>query len=158
MAKQTPKPKTNPPAQPKGRPRVLTETLPDDWRNLVLNAYEDGAADIQICALILRISRNTFNRLLADDADFLNTITRGRELAEAYWVKLCHKAIYLEDGKPKYSHQILALNLRNRFGWDAKNKSSAEDLLTEIVVDYIRPAIRKMEDNEEPNPETQNGE
>lgn len=151
---QTKKP-NKPAPKPPHRPRILAEELPEDWRNQVLNAYEDGAADIQICAMILKISRKTFNRMLEDDPDFLHTITRGRELAEAYWVKLCHKAIYLtDDGRPKYSHQILALNLRNRFGWDKKDKSVAEDLLTQIVVDYIQPAVRKeaeVESEEEPD-------
>lgn len=140
--KPAPKP-PKPPPKANGRPKICNEDLPEGWRDMVLDEYEDGASDVEVYSTVLHISYDTFVRLLKENDGFSRTITRGRELAEAWWMKQGRAAVRTTDKDKRYNFQYYMLNMRNRYKWDTKTPSAVEDLLTEIVVDYIQPAARK---------------
>lgn len=137
MAKRPkPNPKAKPAARAVGRPRIGMEDLREGWKEMVIDAYEEGATDIEVSRVVLRIGKGTFNKLLKEDKEFSDTVQAGREYAEAWYMKQLRKSIWSEV---RFNYQSMAMTLRNRFGYDAKQNREVEDLLTEIVVNFVKP-------------------
>lgn len=61
---------------PGGRPRKTLNDLPKGWKGEALRLYRDGAADIEVIAM-LGISRDLFYRFLADEPEFSDAIKTG---------------------------------------------------------------------------------
>jgi hypothetical protein len=110
---------------PEGRPPITLDDLPDGWAKSVLAMYAKGCADIQV-AVALGISRNTFTALLDREPEFLNTVQRGRDMAEAWWLEQGRAGVWQEPDGRRINHALYALHMRNRFGWNEKKEDQGQ--------------------------------
>ena len=72
----------------RGRPKKTTESFPEGWKEHLIGLYAEGGCDVEARAYLGGIAIETFTRMMSDDEDFLDTIKKGRCLAEAWWRKM----------------------------------------------------------------------
>lgn len=105
------------------RPKKGLETLPNDWKELVEEAYTEGSSDVEIRAM-LRISEDLWYRWLDEEPEFSQTIKRCRQLCQAYWERMAREAAVgiNKDANPT----MMIFNLKNRFPSDWKDKRETD--------------------------------
>lgn len=95
-----------------GRPKIKLTDLPDGWKNIIIDNKREGASDVEIrCEL--DISYDTWERLIEEEPEFSQTVKRGHELCEAWWVGKGRKSLENKD----FSYVGWYMNMKNRFGW-----------------------------------------
>ena len=108
---------------PAGRPTEGLESLPADWYSVVLDAYENGASDVEVKAWIYKqrgsFSNDLWERWMKEEPQFSETIKVGKMLSEAWWSK--EGRINLKD--KDFSFTGWYMNMKNRFGWKDKTEN-----------------------------------
>jgi hypothetical protein len=106
-----------------GSPPIGIDVLWDGWYNDILELYEQGAADVEIRALIFKkckgktkASYTLWERWIKEEEEFSETIKAGRLLSEAWWNK--NGRINLDNKEFNYTGWYM--NMKNRFGWRDK--------------------------------------
>lgn len=139
-SKPKPPPKKQAEKRPVGRPLIGCEDLPDGWQKKVIEAYKNGASDKEVYRIGLGISYETFSRLFQENEEFTKTVSAGRDYAEAWFLKQGREAIWQSPKDFRnFRFQPYAMQMRNRFGWDKDKKQEIEEMLTEILVNYVQP-------------------
>ena len=109
-----------------GRPKEDLSSLPDNWHEEVLELYSEGAADVEIKALIYQwrgtFSCDLWNRWMKEDDEFSVTIKKGRMLSESWWNKSGRKNLKEKD----FSYTGWYMNMKNRFGWRDKQETTLQ--------------------------------
>tara|TARA_R110000764_G_scaffold4017_10_gene16624 strand:- start:523 stop:933 length:411 start_codon:yes stop_codon:yes gene_type:complete len=109
-----------------GRPKESLESLPDNWHEEVLELYSEGAADVEIKALIYEwrgtFSCDLWNRWMKEDQVFSITIKKGRMLSESWWNKSGRKNLKSKE----FSYTGWYMNMKNRFGWRDKQETTLQ--------------------------------
>jgi len=109
-----------------GRPKESLESLPDNWHEEVLELYSEGAADVEIKALIYEwrnnFSNNLWDRWMEEEQEFWETIKKGRMLSESWWNKSGRKNLKEKD----FSYTGWYMNMKNRFGWRDKQETTLQ--------------------------------
>ena len=109
-----------------GRPKEDLSSLPDNWHEEVLQLYSEGAADVEIKALIYQwrgtFSCDLWNRWMKDYEEFSITIKKGRMLSESWWNKSGRKNLKEKD----FSYTGWYMNMKNRFGWRDKQETTLQ--------------------------------
>lgn len=126
-----------------GRPESTLSDLPENWYNYILELYKEGAADIEVKALIYQwrgsFSNDLWDRWLKDEPQFSETIKTGRLLSESWWNKEGRSSLRDKD----FSYTGWYMNMRNRFGWQDKTDltTNGKDLpaATPPVINIISP-------------------
>lgn len=74
-----------------GRPREDLTSLPLNWYDEVLDMYKEGASDVEVKALIYEwrgsFSNDLWERWIADEEQFSETIKMGKLMSESWWQK-----------------------------------------------------------------------
>ena|SRR5690554_4644862 len=100
-----------------GRPKIGLDVLPEGWHMQVLSLYNEGASDVEIKAYIYNeigtFSNNLWERWMEEEAEFWETIKKGRLLSEAWWSGTGRKNLENKD----FSYTGWYMNMKNRFGW-----------------------------------------
>ena len=106
-----------------GRPKEDLSTLPEGWQAFIINLYAEGASDVEVKALIHdwrdTFSNDLWERWMAEEPNFSETIKRGRELSAAWWERMGRKN--LKDREFNYTGWYM--NMKNRFGWADKQQT-----------------------------------
>ena len=109
-----------------GRPKEDLSSLPENWHEEVLELYSEGAADVEIKALIYEwrgtFSCDLWNRWMKDYEEFSVTIKKGRMLSESWWNKSGRKNLKEKD----FSYTGWYMNMKNRFGWRDKQETTLQ--------------------------------
>ena len=109
-----------------GRPKEDLSSLPDNWHEEVLELYSEGAADVEIKALIYQwrgtFSCDLWNRWMKEDEEFSITIKKGRMLSESWWNKSGRKNLKSKE----FSYTGWYMNMKNRFGWRDKQETTLQ--------------------------------
>lgn len=113
-----------------GRPKKefedLKKKMPKDWAQQIVELYSIGGADVEIKALIYRwigtFSNDLWDRLLAEEPEFSETIKMGRQLSHAWWVS--EGRSNLKDREFNYTGWYM--NMKNRFGWADKREDKVQ--------------------------------
>lgn len=109
-----------------GRPKEDLSSLPENWHEEVLELYSEGAADVEIKALIYgwrnNFSNNLWDRWMKEEPEFWETIKRGRMLSESWWNKSGRKNLKDKD----FSYTGWYMNMKNRFGWRDKQETTLQ--------------------------------
>lgn len=103
-----------------GRPMKSTKDFPDNWKELILNKMKEGASKKEIIA-DLNIGSQLFYDLIKRDEEFSNTIKRGEDLEEAWWLKKGRENLENKG----FNSVLWYMNMKNRFGW--KDKQEKEE-------------------------------
>jgi hypothetical protein len=105
------------------RPKKETTQLANDWQELVLTEMEHGAS-LQEVKVLLGISNDLYDRWMKEDIEFSETIKRGKELSEAWWLKQGRTNL----SNKEFSPTLWYMNMKNRFGW--RDRSENETRIT----------------------------
>jgi hypothetical protein len=148
MARRNYKPTGN----PVGRPRITIDEFPKDWKTELIKMGEQGMLDVDIKAY-LNISNETFSRLLEREPEFLEIVSRMRQLSHIWWINISRNS-FANGTSKQVNSQLYSLILRNRFKdeWNAENKIDITtqgekiDSNKKIEIEIIRKAIDGKED------------
>lgn len=126
-----------------GRPKETVESeLWEGWYNDVLSLYKEGAADVEIKALIYEqkgsFSNDLWDRWLIEEEQFSETIKMGRLISEAWWNKKGRKGLENKD----FNYTGWYMNMKNRFGW--KDKSEVENK-HDITSNQLEVVVKRMD-------------
>jgi hypothetical protein len=105
-----------------GRPKTSIEVLPEDWKEAVLELYNQGGSDKEVKALIYSFlgtfSNNLWDRWMKEEEGFWETIKKGRMLSEAWWEKQGRSSLTSSN----FNATLWYMNMKNRFGWADSQK------------------------------------
>ena len=128
------------------RPTEGIESLPEGWYNEVLSLYKEGAADVEIKALIYEwrgsFSNDLWDRWMIQEKEFSETIKTGRLLSEAWWNKKGRSNLAFKD----FSYTGWYMNMKNRFGWKDRQDVTSDD---KAIDTKLNISIIKTSDDEE---------
>lgn len=106
---------------PAGRPKKTLDDLPANWKELADENYSQGGSDVEL-RVEYDITHHTWDRLLKEEPEFLETIKTARQKCEAWWLKQGR------DIRDKDLNATLwYMNMKNRFGWADKSESRFVD-------------------------------
>lgn len=148
MAKRNYKPTGN----PVGRPKLSIDQFPKDWKTELIKMGEQGMLDVDI-RVYLNISIETFYRLLEREPEFLEVVSRMRELSHIWWINISRNS-FANGTSKQVNSQLYSLIMRNRFKdeWNAENKVDITtggdkiDSNKKIEVEIIKKVIDGKED------------
>lgn len=123
-----------------GRPKEDLSTLPEGWYNSVLDEYKNGAADVEIFAMIYEwrgsFSNDLWQRWMNEEIQFSETIKMGRKLSEAWWTRNGRTNIQNKD----FNYTGWYMNMKNRFGWADNRKvdhtTNGKDVNSNVVLKF----------------------
>jgi len=111
-------------AEDVGRPKEGLSSLPEEWYNEVLSLYKQGASDVEVKALIYQwrgsFSNDLWDRWLAEEKEFSETIKTGKLLSEAWWNKEGRTSLRDKE----FSYTGWYMQMKNRFGWTDRNDTT----------------------------------
>lgn len=136
---------------PAGRPKIGIDVLPREWKEAILDAYKNGASDIEIKALIYdwkgHFSNDLWDRWLEEEKEFSEIIKKGRELCQAWWEKKGRTNL----DNQKFSYTGWYMNMKNRFKWkDRHDITTDEDKLTINQVNLTDDQVKEIIDGLKP--------
>ena len=104
--------------RPVGRPRTTTADLPDDWENIMREAAQEGASDVEVRCL-LGIGESGWYTLIEDDEQFRRTVKQCKDLCQVWWERQGRK---MSCGESDGNATTWIFNMKNRFGWHDKQQ------------------------------------
>lgn len=106
-----------------GRPQSDLTTLPDNWADVILDLYREGASDVEVKATIAdwrgSFSNDLWCRWMEDEPIFSETIKKGKLLSAAWWEQKGRKNLVNKD----FNYVGWYMNMKNRFGWADNQKN-----------------------------------
>jgi len=127
-------------ANPVGRPRTNIRDLPDGWENIMREAAQEGASDVEVRCL-LGIGESGWYTLIEDDDDFRRTVKQCKDLCQVWWERQGRK---MSCGESDGNATTWIFNMKNRFGW--KDKTETEHTGTVQVTQITRRIIKPTPD------------
>lgn len=126
------------PKKATGRPRSQPDTLPAGWRDKVLELYADGASDVEVRVALMRMrgtmSNCLWERWMAEEPSFSETIKEGRRLAEAWWAQLGRDGA---AGKREINPTVWIFNMKNRYRWADRSEVKSEVVVRDESVETL---------------------
>lgn len=87
------------------------------WYERVLDAYEQGASDVEVCK-VMKTTHKKFNQLYDNDPAFKEIVDYGRTVAHAWWLETARKAIFNRT----FNTSMWYATMKNRYGWSDKSE------------------------------------
>jgi hypothetical protein len=113
---------------PVGRPRKTLNDLPNNWQLTLDELGRRGRFDMD-AKVALGLSNDTFDRLLEDEPEFLEAVSRMRQFSETWWTSISIKSF--EQGSSKnINSNLYALMLRNAFKRNWNEAQTKVDITT----------------------------
>lgn len=107
-------------ANPVGRPRTKLEDIPENWRQIMIEAAQEGGSKVEAMAA-LGIYKKAWATLVEDYPDeFGATVEECDILCQTWWEAQGRK---MTTGSPG-SAVVWKFNMQNRFNW--REKTDAE--------------------------------
>lgn len=93
------------------------KALPQDWKEVILGMYSEGASDIEVMRQIWEwrgsFSKKLWERWINEEASFKEVISTGNVLSQAWWEMNGRKNI----ANKGFNSVLWYMNMKNRFGW-----------------------------------------
>lgn len=105
--------------------------LPEDWQEILLKNYKEGASDVEIRAE-LNMTYGKWRQLMDDSPEFYRTVVIGRQLEKAWWMKVGRVNVF----DNKFNSFLWYRNMQNRFGWSDKQTSNVNGPVAGEEDDY----------------------
>jgi hypothetical protein len=105
-----------------GAPKKSIDILPFDWKEAILELYNQGGSDKEVKALIYSwlstFSNDLWDRWMKEEIELSETIKKGRMLSEAWWEHAGRTNLKNKD----FNATLWYMNMKNRFGWADSQK------------------------------------
>lgn len=108
------------------------------WTEIVKEAYEEGASDIEVCKL-LGYTQARFDKELKENPQFRKFIDYGRTLAYAWWMEKSRSALY----NKAFNTQMWAMVMKNRWGWSDKSNDLSEVPTSQLSAEELRSQAKE---------------
>jgi len=102
--------------RPVGRPRTTLNDIPENWEELICDAAQNGASDVELRCL-LGVSKDAWNTLKVDYPEFSSTVKACHDLCQVWWERCGRK---MSCGEAQGNATTWIFNMKNRFGWNDK--------------------------------------
>ena len=99
------------------RPKKTIDDLPKGWQKKILDLKKYGGSDVE-ARVALGISVDLWQRFIKEVEEFSETIKKGNDLCEAWWLGKGRKNL---ENK-QFSAVLWYMNMKNRFGWKDKTE------------------------------------
>ena len=127
-----------------GRPKQKFKPW-TNWQNDILSKYREGGSDVEIRAMLIEnLNRKAFSfdlwdRWLAEEDEFSETIKMGRMLSEAWWVEKGRTGLESDSKQEtkKMNYTGWYMNMKNRFGWKDKQEVKHDGQQVQITYQEI---------------------
>jgi hypothetical protein len=126
------------------RPKKLSNfDLPDGWQKKITEAYDSGASDTEIMAIVSKMrggfSKTLWNAWLRDHPEFVEVIENGRVLSQAWWEK---KGKSVSDRT--FNSVLWYMNMKNRFGWSDEKGKDTQPVKIEMKIEMVDPKAKPL--------------
>ncbi len=124
-----------------GRPKKQLKDigLPENWKDIILEESAKGCSDVEIrahlCMLGGKFSHHTWDTLKDRDAEFTDTLKKGKILCQAWWEKQSRQSLDHSKNTVFETGSWFA-NMKNRFGWKDKSEIGLADETAEALAKY----------------------
>lgn len=120
-----------------GRPRTTIDKLPDDWKEKLFAAANEGASKLEMM-LAVGVGDSAWETLQQDNEEFRLAVQRAKLLSQVWWEKKGRDLT--ENG----SAVTWKFNMQNRFGWSEKNDTTLSGpgggpLVSEVRLTIVDP-------------------
>jgi len=110
-----------------GRLKEDLSSLPENWKDIIIDLYKEGGSDVEVKALIYQwrgsFSNDLWDRWIEEEITFSETIKDGRQLAAAWWMRNGR-----ENLRDKYfNYTGWYMQMKNRYGWRDKSDITSDD-------------------------------
>lgn len=130
-----------------GRPKENIDTLPTNWKSIVLELYSEGASDVEVKALIYDLrgsfSNNLWDRWIKEEPEFWETINKGRALSIGKQKPKTEKVIQknkrrrkLRNHKKEYDKNRISVSQRNLLYYHIKKQGTTKSRKTFELFGY----------------------
>lgn len=131
------------------RPLTTLLKLPDNWKEVIMEASQDGASDVELRCL-LGIGKQAWYTLLETNGEFSETISVCHDLCQVWWEKTGRKMATGADGNAT----VWVFNMKNRFGWHDKQSfdhSSADGSMSPkpTRIELVAPLLNNESDDDD---------
>lgn len=110
-----------------GRLKEDLSSLPDNWKEIIIDLYREGGSDVEVKALIYEwrgsFSNDLWDRWLEEESIFSETIKEGRQLAAAWWMRNGRENLRDKD----FNYTGWYMQMKNRYGWRDRNDITSDD-------------------------------
>lgn len=138
----------------RGRPPKTIESLPHDWKKIVLDLMEEGASIEEIKAEF-RIWDATYRRMYQNYPEFAAVIEQGKLLSKAWWMRTGRTQLFNKD----FSATLWYMNMKNRFGWtDKQEQTHVMDIPVRITIQKADRVIELKPPSKQLAPGSDDGE
>jgi hypothetical protein len=111
-----------------GRPRKTLNDLPNNWKLRLIEMGQEGMFDMD-AKVYLGISNDLFDRLLDEEPEFLETISKMRQLSETWWTSISRKSF--QNGTSKnVNSNLYSLIMRNAYKKNWNEAQTKVDITT----------------------------
>lgn len=121
-----------------GAKRAELSSLPAGWKEKVLGLYADGASDVEVRVMLMRmrgtLSNCLWDRWMAEQPEFAGTIKEGRRLAESWWAQLGRDGA---AGKREINPTVWIFNMKNRYRWADRSEVKSEVTVKDESVETL---------------------
>ncbi|MDP3461426.1 MAG: hypothetical protein Q8S18_01420 [Bacteroidales bacterium] len=122
----------------RGAPKKSPDLMPEDWQKAVEKLYSEGGSDKEVKALIYSwlgsFSNDLWDRWMKEEADFSETIKKGRMLSESWWEHVGRTNLT----NVKFNATLWYMNMKNRFGWADSQKIDHTTAGEKIAINLVR--------------------
>lgn len=110
---------------PEGRPPYTLFDLPEKWKHLALEIYENGGSDVEVRKAIAIppsrvMSPDLWDRFMEEEIEFSETVKEGRQLSQIWWESKGRTATF--GGVEGFVPVSYIFNMKNRFKNDWRDK------------------------------------
>ena len=120
-----------------GRPSITLEDLPKNWDKKMLKAFSQGWSKCEICAKILDIDYNTFEKLAEREEEFFEVCQKGMTLAQAFYEQVGRES--LNKSTQKFNTLSYIFQMRNRFSRDWNIEGNQRNLNINTTSREVKP-------------------
>ena len=124
-----------------GRPRTTLKDIPEDWDNLMREAAQGGASDVELRCLI-GLDRTAFETLKEDYPEFHTTVKDCHDLCQVWWER-CGRG--MAAGLSQGNATSWIFNMKNRFGWNDKTQTELIVRKPKTLSDFYNDATQDDE-------------
>lgn len=109
-----------------------------DWTQRLLELYEEGRSDIEVCKE-LGITKRQFNNYITQSPGFRQLVEMGRDRAEAWWMEQSRGSLRDRD----FNTVLWNKHMQNRYGWSDKQDTRSANVNLEGDVEKLTLELKQ---------------